>query len=148
MRLVVDSNVLMTAFWPNSTFSDLASRHDMKLYAPAYALEEIRKHGAEIRQKTKATAHGFAQVAESLEATVRFFDKKEYSSGLREMGKELRGLDVKDAERIREDIDFLALAHERRCPLWSNDSLLKKQKSVVVLSTRELILLLGPEQKS
>ncbi len=147
MRLVVDSNVLMTAFWPRSTFSELARRPDMRLYAPVYALDEIRKHGAEIRQKTKTTAHQFARVLESLEGLVRFFEKNEYSSGLRGMEKELRQLDAKDREPICEDIDFLTLAHERRCPLWSNDGLLKKQKAVVVLSTMELILLLKSEPK-
>ena len=148
MRLVADTNVLMTAFWSASIFSGLAARADITLYAPAYALKELKEHEDEIRGKTKATAHEFAGKMESLKAHVRFFDKKEYSAGLRKMGKELRKLDLKDALQIREDIDFLTLAHVRKCALWSNDSLLKKQKIVDVFSTRELIQLLGPEQKS
>jgi predicted nucleic acid-binding protein len=44
---------------------------------------------------------------------------------------------------IMHDIEFLALALRFKCSLWSNDKRLKKQTQVVVLTTNELIKIIG-----
>lgn len=43
----------------------------------------------------------------------------------------------------KDDVDFVALALKLNLPLWSNDSRLKEQSLVKVLSTRELVEILA-----
>ena len=65
-----------------------------------------------------------------LKEIVEFVDKKEYYQFL------------KDAEIIssdKDDSDFFALCLKNSCFLWSNDLILKNQKKVEVLSTKDII---------
>ncbi|PIN85274.1 MAG: hypothetical protein COV47_03030 [Candidatus Diapherotrites archaeon CG11_big_fil_rev_8_21_14_0_20_37_9] len=36
-----------------------------------------------------------------------------------------------------KDVPYFALALKLRCPIWTNDKLLKKQKKVKIISTSE-----------
>ncbi|PIN95725.1 hypothetical protein COU56_00710, partial [Candidatus Pacearchaeota archaeon CG10_big_fil_rev_8_21_14_0_10_31_9] len=52
---------------------------------------------------------------------------------------------IKEAEEIspdKKDAEFLALCLKFSCVLWSNDSALKNQNKVKVLSTEDLIEIL------
>jgi len=144
MRLVVDTNVLLTAFWKNSAFGNISRLPNLTLNSPEYALEEIRGHRAEITKKAGIDSARFEQELGALSKQMRFFKEEEYRSSLKVVSKSLKELPLHERGAVLDDIDFLALAHERRCALWSNDALLKRQEIVDVLSTRELVLLLRP----
>ena len=46
----------------------------------------------------------------------------------------------------KEDAPFIGLALHLGVPLWSNDKMLKKQEKVKVVSTIELIKLIGSKE--
>jgi predicted nucleic acid-binding protein len=144
MRLVVDTNVLITAFWKESAFNQIAQLPHLTLYAPSYALDEINRYREEITKKTGTTGAHFDGEKSRLFKRVRFFKLEEYRSSLKAVALGLKDLNEPQREALLEDIDFLALAHARRCALWSNDTLTKHQNRVDVLTTRELMLLLEP----
>jgi predicted nucleic acid-binding protein len=132
IRLVVDTNVLLTFYWRNSVSRQLITRKDFALVSPEYALTEIMRHKKEVMEKAHVSALDFRQVTEELATYVNFVPLKEYEDCLRE------ACDIPD----EDDADFIALAIKNRSPLWSNDAALKRQEKTAVLTTAEIIKLL------
>lgn len=130
MKFVVDSNILFTYFWENSTTRTLIKNKELDLYAPDFALDEIKKYESEIKRKAKLTKEAFNSIRVDLAMQITFIYLDEYKEFLQQAA----GL-IEDAN----DIDFLALALQQECPLWSHDKGLKRQDKVKVLGTREVI---------
>jgi len=128
MQLVVDSNVLFTYFWKKSFARNNLMSYD--LYSPVYALEEINKHKIEIIRKTQISLKEFKDLRMQLAIAIEFIPVSEYKTFL---NKALR------ISPDTKDVDFFALALRLKLPIWSNDRQLKDQKSVIVLTTRELL---------
>jgi predicted nucleic acid-binding protein len=131
MKVVVDSNVLFTFFWKDSVFRMIGRKQYASMFSPEYALEEIKKHSNEIKKKAKLSDSEFKKTREELVNNVIFVPIKEYAKGLRK-AKQIMPEDLLD------DIDFLALAIELNCPLWSNDKMLKSQKDVPVFDSKDM----------
>lgn len=103
---------------------------DLKLFSPEFALEEINSKSKEIIQKTRITLDEFKELRFNLALAVEFTDIKEYEKH------------IKTALQISpdpNDVDFFALALEKKLPIWSNDAYLKKQKMINVFSTNDLL---------
>lgn len=142
MRLVVDSNVLFTFFWEDSVFRELSSEKDLMLFSPEYALEEINKHSLEISKKAGISTKEFKIIREQLALILGFVPLKEYSSHLKKVKSLVKNLPKDTQNKLLDDIDFFALALKLKCPIWSNDKALKKQKKIAVLTTEELCKLI------
>ncbi len=131
MKLVVDTNVLMTYFWKNSeTRRILMLNDELELIAPEFSLEEINKHKSEIIKKTKISEEEFKVSKIDLAISIKFFPLEDYRNFLKE---------AIDISPDPNDIDFFALALKTNSPLWTNDTKLKKQNKVKIISTEELI---------
>ena len=102
----------------------------IKLYSPEYALEEIKDHKKNIIEKTRITESEFTRLRQDLAIAVQFISTDDYKEFL---PKALQFCPDPN------DIDFLALSLKLKHPLWSNDSRLKHQNAVLILSTKELI---------
>ena len=129
LSFVVDTNVLITFFWKDSSTRKLFLAHKFVLFSPEYALEEIKKYSSEIKAKTGITEKEFIKIREDLANIITFVSIGEYKDYL------------KHAQEINDqkDIDFMALALKLKTPLWSNDKELKTQSLVRVFSTGEII---------
>jgi len=130
MKIVVDTNILFSFFWKDSVTRKLLVASNFELISPKIALEEIKRYSTDIIKKTKITQKNFDRDFLNLKKVVKFVDTKKYSSFLRE------------AERIapdKDDTQFFALCLKFSCFLWSNDSMLKKQNRIKVLSTEDII---------
>ena len=143
MRLVADTNVLFTFFWKNSVLKEIMHQ-GVKLFAPEYSLEEINRHKQEIIDKAKITENEFTGQLYLMEHEVDFVPKSAYEKQIAEIERISRIFSEPEKSEIMEDADFLALAILLHCPLWSNDTLLKKQGKVNVLSTHDVILIVEP----
>ena len=130
MKIVVDTNILFSFFWQKSLTRKLLITSSLDLISPEFALFEIEKYSQDIIEKIKITKKEFDVRFKELKEIVEFVDKKEYYQFL------------KDAEIIssdKDDSDFFALCLKNSCFLWSNDLILKNQKKVEVLSTKDII---------
>ncbi len=143
MKVVVDSNVLFTSFWKDAVFNKISLRLDLALYSPEFALEEINKYTYEIIKKAKITKEEFKKIKEELVLRVVFIPIKEYVAYLKQAQQAISDLPKEAITSLLNDLDFLALSLKLECPLWSNDSLLKKQKKIEVITTKEIISLLS-----
>ena len=141
MRLVVDSNILFTYFWKDSAFSRILGKKDLALFAPEHALVEIKEHLADILEKAKISRKEFEILREDLALRIVFIPLEEYTSFLKDAISLSIHLPEEEKKVLFEDMDFLALALKLRCPIWSNDKLMKKQTGASVLSTEEILIL-------
>lgn len=133
MKFVVDTNVLFTQFWKDSFTKELFNDPRLELYSPEFALEEIKHHMQDIIDKTAISKDEFIRLRLELTSLIEFIPLSEYSEKLKEVQRF-----IPDSS----DIDFFGLAIKLECPLWSNDSELKKQSKVEVFTTEEIIGLL------
>ena len=58
MEFIVDTNVLLTFFWKNSTFKKISLMQELDLFSPEFALKEINKHSDEIIKKCGLSLEG------------------------------------------------------------------------------------------
>lgn len=129
MRLVVDMNILFSFFKKWTFTRRLITRNDLVLYAPLYALEEIKRYEDEIKKKGKIDDSVFDLYKKVISWFVTFVPSTEYESY-----KEQAIAITPDPD----DVVYFALALKLQCPIWSNDKALKKQSSVKVFSTPEV----------
>ncbi len=130
MRIVVDTNVLFSFFWQASLTRKLLITSNFELISPTIALEEIKKYSSEICKKLKINKEEFKNQLKKLREVVRFVEKKEYYQFLKE---------AESFSPDKTDAEFFALCLKNGCFLWSNDSILKQQNKIKVLSTEEII---------
>lgn len=130
MELVVDTNVLYTFFWNSSIVRRFIMKMDLELFSPEFALEEINSHKSDILKKTGLSEKEFGKIKRDLAVAVSFIPIEEYQELLKHFEKLCPD---------SQNIDFLALASKLKLPLWSNDTALKRQKEVDVLSTSDLL---------
>ena len=130
MELVVDTNILYTYFWEKSLARRFLMKMDLELFSPEFALEEINSNESDILKKTGLSKKEFDDARSNLAIAVEFIPLEEYKQFLKPALK---------FSPDPNDIDFLALAMKLKLPLWSNDSLLKKQIKVRIFSTLDLL---------
>ena len=129
MRLVVDMNILFSFFKKQTFTRRILTRNDLILYAPSYALEEIKRYEDEIKKKGKINDSVFDLYKKVISWFVTFIPAKEYA------------LYKEQAIALSPDPDdavYFALALQLQCPIWSNDKQLKQQTAVKVFSTPEV----------
>ena len=141
-QLVVDTNILITFFWENSTFSQILKENKFELFSPEYALTELKKHEEEIIKKANITKNLFDKKREEFLEYIEFISLEMYSGEFKIIQQILKDYRKNEEEQLIEDIDFLALALKLNCPLWSHDKLLKKQEKIIILTTKDIIELI------
>lgn len=131
-RIVVDANVIVSALLKDSfTRRMLLGENAPKLFSPEFIRQELAKYSGEFSKKLHADRKELEETLEMLfdASKITVLPKPEYSEF---MPKAMQiSPDPKDTA-------YLALALKLDCPIWSNDSALKKQSRVKVYATAEL----------
>ncbi len=136
MRLVVDANIIFSAAIKDGLTRKLLLTGGLRLHAPEFLSEELAKYAGYIAKKSHNSPDEVGMVIKELFEIggIEVFATPELN---RFMPK---------AESISpdpDDKDYFALALKLECAIWSNDKELKRQKSVKVYSTEELVEMLG-----
>lgn len=132
MRMVADANALFALAKKGSVACEIAGKYRLKLFAPSYAILELKKHRIELVKKSAAGS--FARAKSRLSMFAEFIDPKEFREEIRLFS----GI-ISDPK----DVIYVALAKKINAPIWSNDPHLKEQSETIVLTTAELIKLLA-----
>ncbi len=133
MKLVVDANVLFSAFIKEGKTIELLLNPSFIFYTPIFVFEEIEEHKNEIIEKMKRTKEEIQDLIDNLLSLIKLIPKQEIIQFIGE------------AEGITNDLDdvaYIALALKLNCAIWSNDKKLKEQGRIKVYSTEELVGLL------
>ena len=137
-RIVADTNILISALLKeHSIHARLIKSKFFNIYFPEYGLKEIEKYRSYIIAKRKRKSQSL-----SLEFAERYIMEE-----IKIAPSDLYRQKIKSASEIMKEIDekdapILALALQLSCPIWSNDKHFKRQKSVKVYTTADLLDLL------
>lgn len=130
MQLVIDANILFSALIKNSRTRKILFDENIELFAPEFILVEFEKYKSVILKKTKKSEKEFEQLKEIFKELIELIPFEDYEFKLNT---------AKQISPDLKDCDYFAIALIRRCPLWSNDKLLKEQKIIQVFSTEDLV---------
>jgi len=138
MLLAIDANILFALFNPKSFTRRfiILNRDILELYSPKFAIEGIEKYKQVILEKFNLTEENFEIILSFIRSIIYFVDLEFYKERL---------IEAKRISPDIKDVEYFALALKLNCPIWSNDKVLKNQKTVKVLSTNELIEILGKD---
>ncbi|MEM0172254.1 MAG: PIN domain-containing protein [Thermoproteota archaeon] len=126
----------LTSYSPFSIHAknSLISRFEvLELITPSFCVEELLKYKELICKKSNISNKVFREIFNELKAFVKIVPLTEYSKFLAKAKKICPDPD---------DVDFFALALKLDCPIWSNESRLKRQ-SKINFFTKELMKLLS-----
>jgi predicted nucleic acid-binding protein len=135
MRLVLNTNILISAFIRNSTNRKILFFGSFEYYVPEYAFSEIEKYRDMIISKSNLNEVDYELFLNLLKTKVNIASKDVTKSTFREAKRIMDNID-------KDDTVFVALALALDCPIWSNDTDFKKQKNVKVYTTEDLMKLL------
>ena len=135
MKFVVDANVLFSFFKKDSfTRRFIFSHPELELLVPEYLFEELEEHKESVKCKSKIEDAVFELTKKELSRYVTIISLDDFKGFW------------KQAKKISPDPDdtqYFAVALARECIIWSNDKELKQQSEVKVLSTKEIVGLIG-----
>lgn len=134
MDLVVDANILFAALIKQSTTRTLLFLKHLHLFAPDFILEELAKYKEEILRKTGKSEQAFFEILNRLRNRL-FFIAKEDLLAFKDRVMEFTP-DIKDWP-------YFAAALKIGAEVWSNDSHMKNQDQISVVTTSELLGRLG-----
>ena len=139
MKLVVDTNILFSFFKKESMTRTLILYGSLELLSPEIALKELQKHSKELAKKSDINTEELKDLISRLKKHIEFISVLRYRDSLRPALKLATKFPQKDVEEFLDDIDFFALASKEKCPIWSQDTLFKKQSSIKIFTTTELL---------
>jgi predicted nucleic acid-binding protein len=128
MELIIDANILFSVLIKKGKTEELILNQDLELYAPEYLFEEFLKYKDLILAKTYRNERDFNEIITILMKKITTIPvEKTYL------------LKAKHIIMDINDIEYVALALQRKCAVWSNDKALARQDVVKVYSTTELL---------
>jgi len=131
VELVIDANIIISAVISSGGKTCyLLFSESTDLFAPEFLLKEFEKYKHEILEKSSLTEGEFNLALSLISSRIKFIPFSEFEKSISKARKLCPDPD---------DTEYFALAISKNIPLWSNDKALKKQESVDVLSTSELL---------
>ncbi|MEI6058538.1 MAG: PIN domain-containing protein [archaeon] len=138
--LVLDTNILMSALIRNSLTREIIESLKINYLFPDYGLDEIYSNKKEIIMKAKISEREFDILLLRILKYVRVIPFDVISSYATK-ADEIIGCIHKT------DVPFIATALAFNCPVWSDDKHFKKQDRVKVLTSKDMIEMLGEDTK-
>ena len=135
MRLVVDTNILVSFFRENPVKSILSNSKslNLQLFTSTYVIQELEKNKSDILKYSGINSEQFNKKLSELNSFIEIVSEsscKEFKS---------------HAEKLihDKDIPVFALALKLNCPIWSNEPAFKEQSKIEILSNKDMIELFG-----
>lgn len=133
MKVVLDTNVLISALIRNSTTRRLIIETDAELVYPEAGIKEIKKHRGLIIRKSGLGEKEFNSVFNLLLEYIELVPDNLLESTLKEAGDIMLKIDEKDVVFIATALVF------EDAKIWSDDKDFKKQNRIPVITTPEIL---------
>jgi len=131
-RVVVDTNIILSAAISDSKTRELIVNLDQQLVAPEVIHTEIRNHRELIRDKSGLTQGELNTLLDTLFKYIKIISDEKIKNEIKSAEKELENID-------KDDAVFLAAALTTNGIIWSDDKDLKQQDQAKVYNTSEII---------
>ncbi len=133
MKLVIDANILFSAFLKGGMTRKILLDRELELYSPEFLMEEFKKYFPELVKRSKMEKFQAVRLSEMLLKRITFIEFEELLP-YKESAKYLT-IDVKDEP-------YVACALAVGADLWSRDRHLKHSR-IKCWSTEELVEFFG-----
>ena len=135
MRLVSDTNILVSFFRPNPVNEIISNSKslNLQLFTPEYAIEELKNNESDILKYAGITSKEFKERLSKLLSFIITIP----SESFKEFESEAKQL-IHD-----KDVPIFALALKLKCSIWSNEPRFKEQSKIEVFSNKDMIELFG-----
>ena len=133
MKLIIDTNVIISALIKNSLTRKIVNNLDYEFITPDFTLDEISKHKGEICKKSGLNEDEFYILISLLFCRIEIIPFSEYLSYLKEAQDIIGEIDI-------GDVSFIAIALLKQGDgIWSDDEHFKKQNKIKIWRTKDLI---------
>lgn len=130
MDLVVDANVLFSAAITDGATAALLLRDELSLFAPAYLFEEFESYRETLLERTHREPSAFVRYVTVLRRHIAIVPRERFAA-------------FEPAAAVacpdRADVPYFALALAIDADLWSDDAALRRQATVNVVTTNDLL---------
>jgi predicted nucleic acid-binding protein len=137
MKIVIDTNIIISALIKDSVTRKIIFNKEIKLFAPNKLTNEIKKYEKEISQKSGLTIEELNKACKIIYNQISFLDEEKLTPFF-----EIAKRNCPD----ENDIEFFTIALKEKTILWTNDKKLKNQNKVKVINTQELIEILKKQK--
>lgn len=134
LPVVVDANILISLLIAKGSKHKLFFSRHIAPNSPEFVLFEVGKYWKRISEGSGTPEDDLKLAFSGVRLQMKIFPMEDIKPLL------------EDAEQLspdKADAEYFALALKLGCPIWSEDKLLKKQSTVKVLNTPELLAELG-----
>jgi predicted nucleic acid-binding protein len=134
MKITVDANMLFACLIKDSTTRKLFFNPALSLFAPEFIVDEFARHLAEVRKKSGLNNEEFYRLVDKILGQLILVPDKN-----------LRPFLLAAASLVDDSKDWLYIscALYENTLIWSHDLDFSTQKRIRIISTKELIGLLG-----
>lgn len=130
MKLVLDTNIILSALIKNNLSRKIITTLDLEFFTPSFALSEIVKYRKYVCKKTSITEKQFDLLFNKIFEYVKIVPLIYYKDYIPQSLNLIED---------RKDVSFLACAIALNSNIWSNDKHFKKQKKIKVFTTGEFV---------
>ncbi len=132
MKVVIDTNILISALLKDSLTRKLLIEPSFDFYYPEIALEEVQKYKLLIIKKTGMTDNEYCSLLKLLFQNIILLSNKVLFDRLEEAKEIMQKIDP-------DDVIFVAGALSLKGIIWSNDKHFQQQKKVRTLTTTRIM---------
>jgi len=136
MKLIIDTNILISSLLKDSTTREILLNESLNFYLPEIVLSEVNKYLPYIIQKSELSEEEIKKILNTLLENLILVPIDEYEKKMDEGMKIIGNIDEKDTQFIA-----LALSIEND-GIWSNDKHFEKQKKIRVFKAVDILNLL------
>ena len=141
MKLIIDTNVLISSLIKDSTTREILLNESIDFYVPEIILSEINKYIHYIAQKSELSEEEVKKLLNTHMENLHLVPIDEYE------GKMDEGMNI-IGEIDEKDTQFIALALSiKNDGIWSNDKHFDKQSKIQVYKTLDIVNLLEKHSK-
>ena len=142
MKLIIDTNVLISSLLKDSTTRELLLNESFEFYLPEIVMSEVKKYLPYIIQKSGKTEEEIKKLLNILLENLNLVPIDEYEENMDEALEIMSKIDEKDTQ-------FIALALSiKNDGIWSNDKHFYEQKRIKAYKTIDVINLLEIKSES
>ena len=135
MKLVIDTNILLSALIKNSTTRKILVESGWTFYYPEISFHEVRKYQKLVLKKSGMNIEEYSRLLNQLLEFVILIPDERIKTHLKEANLILGEIDL-------DDVVFLSAAMGmKHVKIWSDDKHFQQQEKVIVLNSKEVSLL-------
>lgn len=139
MKIIVDSNRVISSLIKNSTTREILFNKEFQLFAPENIKSEIEKYKEEIIRKSSLSLEEFEVLFSLVIENVIIVPKEKYERYLNEL---------RDTIKDPDDVAYLAVCSLINADgIWSHDPHFKEQDKVKVFTNIDMLKIINKGEK-